>query len=147
MSSFNLVSYMLTWSLAELNFGCCANGNTFMFWDAMMPGKRSSHMACQFGKANVWCSFLITYICIIHIMLCGKIIIKSRHFSTFLLSIYRRKGLSMKISFKRWCYNSNNRKSKQVHCAYLIINLQHFKTKSMQIYKVKNGNCNKKKIS
>lgn len=80
VSSFNLVSYMLTWSLAELNFGCCANGNTFMFWDAMMSGKRSSQMACQFGKANVWCSFLITYICIIHIMLCGKIIIKSRHF-------------------------------------------------------------------
>lgn len=74
MSSFNLVSYMLTWSLAELNFGCCANGNTFMFWDAMMSGKRSIQMACQFGKANVRCSFLITYICIIYIILCGKII-------------------------------------------------------------------------
>lgn len=50
-----------------------------MFWDAIMFGKRSSQMACQFGKANVRCSFLITYMCIIYIMLCGKII-KSRHF-------------------------------------------------------------------
>lgn len=127
MSSFNLVSYMLTWSLAELNFGCCANGNTFMFWDAMMSGKRSSQMACQFGKANVRCSFLITYICIIYIILCGKIINLTRHFLTFLLSIYRRKGLSMKISFKRWCYY-NNGKTKQVQCTYILV--QHFKTKN-----------------
>lgn len=91
---------MLTWSLAERNFGCCANGNTFMFWDAMMFEKRSSQMACQFRKANIGCLFLITYMCIIYIMLRGKII-KSRHFSAFLVSIYRRKGLSMKISFKR----------------------------------------------